>query len=62
MTNRERLLTTSEYDTLVKMNEYVLTCGCCIVDVLNQKETFDCGEYKGDCKKCIADWLNEEVE
>lgn len=63
MTNREKILKSSEYDTLVKMNEYLLeyegTC-MCVLDVLNGRKT-PCAS-DSDCEECIAKWLNEEAE
>lgn len=68
MTNREKLLTTSEYDTLVRMNENtsIISGGRrCIMDVLHGKHDDyvinRCKTYC-DCEKCIAAWLNEEAE
>lgn len=66
MTNREKLLKTSEYDTLVKMNVNLRAkIGVrehCIIDVLRGQASRErCRIYSG-CRECIADWLNEEVE
>lgn len=66
MTNRKRLLSTSEYDTLVRMNENTsrVTGGRrCIMDVLHGKRdnyVHDRCETYGNCEECIAKWLNEE--
>lgn len=61
MTNREKLLKTSEYDLLVRMNNYMLGGGCfCVLDALTGNERSCASDI--DCSKCIAAWLNEETE
>ena len=71
MTNRERLLKTAEYDLLCRMQENIEKFfvssddngeNICIMDILN---AYRIGVRhrvaNGDCKKCIAAWLNEEA-
>lgn len=67
MTNRQKLLTTSEYDLLVKMNdallgEYEAQSQHCILDVITEKDN-SCRERSiaCDCEECIQKWLNEEA-
>lgn len=71
MTNRQRLLRTSEYDTLVRMNSFLLKHSghhdlICIIDVLEGRRRSVCPVfdsivgYNTKCEKCIARWLNEE--
>ena len=66
MTNRKKLLTTSEYDTLLKMQENLEAANIrgdtsCIMDVLGASNTYDrCRKYDGKCEMCIAEWLGEE--
>lgn len=63
MTNRQKLLGHSEYDTLVKMNENLLAPGSnpyqCIVEVLEGHSIWPCPHET--CEECIQKWLNEEV-
>ena len=65
MTNREKILKTSEYDLLVKMNAYNETHkDACILDMLTNGATVNrCWDnFVGGCEECIAAWLNEEAE
>lgn len=67
MTNREKLLTTNEYDTLVRMNENLTKIGTgrnCIMDVLTGETCVErCKKYWNMyCERCITDWLNEEAK
>lgn len=68
MTNRERLLKTNEYDTLLKMQKNLEAYnvsgkyGPCIMDVLGAFNTYDRHmKYNGNCEMCIAEWLGEET-
>lgn len=62
MTNRQRLLSSSEYDTLCKMQKNMDgIADPCIMDALGEERVHQrCIEYKGDCNECIRIWLNEE--
>ena len=68
MKNRERLLKTSIYDTLVRMNVNLMPnegypYDKCIMDALiseHQKIAERCINAKGNCHQCIQTWLNEE--
>lgn len=66
MTNREKILQTAEYDRLCRMNANLRTIKAfapCIMVALGMKmRSVRCMEHKADCGKCIADWLNEEVD
>ena len=77
MTNREKLLNTSEYDLLCRMNAEMKRkkaqtnndCRLCIMDILENGECGRCslcnGSRRGDdigCGMCIGKWLNEEVK
>jgi hypothetical protein len=67
MTNRKKLLQTAEYDLLCKANENLLQAlyrderACIMTAVGEPNRNFRCSKYHPDCGKCIADWLNEEV-
>lgn len=63
MTNREKLLNTSEYDLLCRMNEnlkdrqYMTNALCCILNTFRYN-----GECDKECDACIAAWLNSEYD
>lgn len=69
MTNYEKLLQPSMYDTLFRMNANLRTTiehypmaiqQPCIMTALGVKmRTARCIEHEADCGKCIADWLSE---
>lgn len=66
MKNRDKLMQQSMYDTLVKMNERAMP-RVCVIQMLNDTGIRDrCERYTNiavtfdDCKKCIADWMNED--
>lgn len=70
MKNRERLLKTSTYDTLVEMNKNLNSPVYngdvkCIMDALIGDEKEVCNRCMdvggiGHCEECIQTWLNEE--
>ena len=71
MKNRKYLRSMSMYDLLVMMNDSLLSRqrGFCILDsFMSEDDTLDrCGEivcdkkgFSDKCRKCIADFLNEE--
>ena len=72
MKNRKYLNDMNLYDLLVEMNENLLSRhhGVCILDgFMSEDDTLDrCGDmvpcdeagFKDKCRKCIADYLEEE--
>ena len=64
MTNREKLLNMSIYDLLLSLTPEVCRLRLITRDINIYKR---CPKYTNnvtfrvECKKCIADWLNEEV-
>lgn len=59
-TNRQKLLSTSEYDLLCKMNDNIrLYNPKCVLDVIDTYYASNrCTNYD-ECEDCIANWLNE---
>ena len=60
-TNRQKLITTSIYDTILKAQKQLSNFQdnhevFCIIDVLNGNIGHPC---ICDCEKCIAKWLND---
>lgn len=61
MKNREWLNSMAASDVLSKINETLHAYRCdCIMDALDDENMERCGKYKGNCRNCIAAWLNEE--
>lgn len=66
MKNRERLLKTSVYDTLVRMNVNLITDGGCSDKCVMDALIGDCQKVSdrclglNQCEQCIQTWLNEE--
>lgn len=61
MTNRDKLIKTSPYDLLCKMQDNWLgkmSCQC-ILDCVEGKH-IDCTDE--GCDRCIEQWLNEEAK
>lgn len=67
MTNRQKLLQSSEYDTLCMMQENITQANAhdetpCIMTALGESNrNYLCHMYNPDCGKCILSWLNMEV-
>ena len=60
-TNRQKLITTNIYDSLLKAQKQLNDLqdrreAFCIIDVLNDNMEYPC---ICDCEKCIAKWLND---
>ena len=68
MTNRDKLLKSSEYDVLLRMNKNIQQANInnetpCIMTALGEPNRhYLCMMYDQDCKKCVASWLNMEVK
>lgn len=69
MTNREKLLHTSEYDLLCRMNDKSMPGFLCVLQMLDEKnrvrvrcDNFGGYDKRETCHKCIASWLNERSE
>ena len=70
MTNREKLLHTSEYDLLCRMNSNItsLDVEVCVLDIITGKMSVKCYPdidttgYADRCAACIAAWLNSEYD
>ena len=64
MTNRDRILQTSEYDLLCRMNARLLErkdFSPCIMSAFGSKyRMIRCMKFKADCAECIREFLNEE--
>ena len=65
MTNREKLMNMSLYDLILSLAPEVCRLRVITRDITVYKR---CPKYLNkdtfyvDCSKCIADWLNEEVQ
>ena len=62
--NREKLMEQSLYDLLCMMNENLraFNSTCVMIGLIGyDKKVIRCYEYKGDCEKCLQEWLNEET-
>lgn len=67
MTNRQKLLKTSEYDILCRMNRNIKCGAVCVIeaiqggfaDELDMLDISECRSHES-CEECIQKWLNEE--
>ena len=58
-TNRQKLLSMSEYDLLCKMNDNIRIYNPkCVLDLISSYASNRCANYD-ECEDCIAKWLNE---
>lgn len=68
MTNRDKLLKSSEYDVLLRMHNNITQANAhdetpCIMTVIGEpNRNYLCHMYNPDCEKCIQTWLNMEVK
>lgn len=67
MTNRDRLLTTNEYDQLMRINEYLLRHAgqrrICVLDALTGQPWLGVrGRCSTNCGACLQAWLNAKED
>lgn len=73
MTNREKLLHTSEFDLLCRMNNNILNWehiydNQCVIEAITGKryecpdEGFDIKGFETVCDACISLWLNSDYD
>ena len=65
MTNRDKLLKSSEYDVLLRMNDNLraFNSSCVMIGLIGyDKKVTRCYEYKCKCDQCIQSFLNEEAQ
>lgn len=68
MTNREKLRRMAIYDLLCRMQENLEQCNIdgetpCVMNSLGADNGIGrCIKANGECRDCIATWLNEEVK
>lgn len=60
MKNRERMLQTTTYDYLLRLNDVLRGKGHCIFDIMYKTAVVEC--WWDECGDCVQCWLNAEEE
>lgn len=60
MKNRERMLQTTTYEFLLRLNAVLRDKGHCIFDLMYKTDIDEC--WCDDCRECVPCWLNAEEE